>query len=242
MIRLRTIRPVFALAVILASHVNAQTPPPNLHIRLDHATCADVQSVSVVINGLDTLFDADEVKGAKCTWIVAGIARYNLDIAHFSLRLGGIGRTPCIRATPIDGSNIQLVFTRRGEEQAYGMKIAGTSVDYAREVPSTRQSEVPCWEQGKLPATLYDVQFDIENVRLRLFEKKTVACGLILDKVDTLGRAKKGDLVKVTSKELIEAVGKNEIAGKNCYAPTLTPPEILEQSVLRKAHFDITVK
>jgi hypothetical protein len=231
-----SLRTVLALTVTLAYHASGQ----ELHIRLDDATCKNVDRVSVVTNGRDQAFRAEKV--SDCFWKLTEIGRYNLDISYFSLRLGGIGRTPCRRATPIDrSSNIQLRITRRGRNVAHEMEILGAPLDYARELPATRDGDVRCSEKGLVPATLFDVQFDIEDLRLRLFEKKTVACGVILDDVAALGKAKKGDVVPITVKELLPVVVTQGFKGKNCYAPTLTPPEALQRSLSRKARLDIKV-
>jgi hypothetical protein len=180
-----SLRTVLALTVTLAYHANAQ----ELHIWLDDATCKNVDQVSVVTNGRDQAFRAEKLP--DCSWKLTEIGRHNLDISYFSLRLGGMGRTPCRRARLIDGtSNIQLRFTSRGRNVAHEMEVLGAPLDYARELPATRDGNVQCSEKGLVPATLFDVQFDIEDLRLRLFEKKTVACGVILDDVAALGKAK----------------------------------------------------
>lgn len=240
MTSLSALRSVLAVTWTFAFYANAQTPARELHIRLDDALCKDVQQVSVVTNGRDAALRAEKV--SDCTWKLTGIARHNLDISYFSLRLGGIGRTPCRRATEVDRSNIQLVFTRRGGVEAHEMEIVGAPVDYARDLPATRGGDVRCLEKGSVPATLFDVQFDIEDLRLRLFEKKPVACGVILDDLATLRKARKGDVVPMTSRELVPAVVKQGLQGKNCHAPTLTPPEAIEQSLRGKPRLDIKVK
>jgi hypothetical protein len=241
MTSLRTNPCLVALTLTVAFATSAQTRAPELHIQLDEVVCRDVEKVSVVTNGRDHAFPAE--KTSDCRWKLTEIERHNLEISYFSLRLGGIGRTPCMRAKPIEGSNdIQLKVTRRGRADALELEIAGASVDYARELPATRQGDVRCSEKGLVPGTLLGIQFDIEDLRLRLFEKKTVGCGVILDDVAALGKAKKGDLVPITVKELAPVVMRQGLKGKNCYAPTLTPPEAIEQSLSRKARFDIKVK
>ena len=229
----------FCLVSALAHRSSAQTPPPELHIRLDDALCRDVQQVSVVTNGRDNAFRAEKV--SECRWKLTGVGKHNLDLSFFSLRLGGLGRTPCRRATPF-GSNIQLLFTKRGVVNAREIEISGAPVDYARDLAASGKGDVQCWEKGAVPGTLFDVQFDIEDLRLRLFEQKPVACGVIVDDVGTLGKAGKGDVVRVTSKELVPAIVKQGLRGKNCYAPTLTPPEAIEQGLRRTGRLEIKVK
>jgi hypothetical protein len=231
---------VFALTITVASRIGAQTPAPELHIKLDDALCRGVQNVSVVTNGRDNAFRAEKV--SPCRWKLTGIQRHNLDISYFSLRLGGIGRTRCRRATPGHGPNIQLEFTKRGLSNARELEIVGAPVDYARDLPATRHGDVQCWEKGSVPATLFDVQLDLEDLRLRLFEKMPVACGVIVDDVATLGKAGKGDVVPITSRELVPAIVKQGLRAKSCYAPTFTPPEAVEQSLRGTARLEIKVK
>jgi hypothetical protein len=231
-------RSLLTLTVLVAFRIRAQTPSPELHIKLDDALCKDVQRVSVVTNGRDNAFRAEKV--SDCRWTFPEIGRHNLDVSYFSLRLGGIGRTPCRRATPAGGSNIQLVFTRRGLLPSHEIEIlAGAPVDYARDLPATRNGDVQCWEKGAVPGTLSDVQFDVEHLRLRLFEKKPVACGVIIDEVASRGDA--GKSVPVTVKELVPLVVKQGLQGKNCYAPGLTPPEAIEPA-LRRQRLEIKVQ
>lgn len=229
-----------ALTVILASGADAQTSAVELRIRLDDALCEGVQDVSVVTNGRDSAFRA--VKVSNCNWKITDIPRHNLDISYFSLRLGGVGRTGCRRARLLDGANIQLVFTKAGKAEAHRIEIDGAPLDYARELAATGEGDIQCSEKGVVPATLFDVQFDIEDLRLRLFEKKTVACGVILNDVAAVGNAKKGDVVEITSRELAPAVVKQGLKGKACFAPTFTPPEALERSLGRNPRLNITVK
>lgn len=230
---------VFALTTTLALVANAQTPAPELHIRLDDVLCRGVEQVSVVTNGRDRAFRAEKV--SDCNWKLTAIGRHNLEISYFSLRFGGTGRTGCKRATAIDASTIQLVFTQRGRVESREIEIAidGAALDYVRQLPSLDDG-VPCLEKGAVPGTLLDVQFDIEDLRLRLFEKKPVACGVIVN--DVLAKARKGDVVAVTSRELVPAVVKQGLRGRNCYAPTLTPPEALEPGLRSRARLQVTVK
>jgi hypothetical protein len=229
---------VFALTIALAYSTNAQTSPAELHIKLDDATCKGVEQVSVVINGRDNPRLARQM--SKCEWKLEEIGKHNLDISYFSLRLHGYGRTPCEHATPIDKSNnLNVSFTKRGQKEAHELEISGDPLDYVRK-PSTRYSGVSCSEAGFLPGTLYDVQFDIEDLRLGLFEKKPVGCGVIL--YDIAGKARKGDSLEITFKQIVPAVVKEGIEGKNCYAPTFIPPEAIEQLLRRKAPVKITVK
>jgi hypothetical protein len=231
---------VLALTLILAFRMNAQTSPakPQLHILLASALCSKVQGVSVAINGRDDALPAIEL--SKCRWNLPEIESQNLEISYFSLRLDGIGRTPCRRATPGDGSNLQLVFTRRGLQPPHEIEIlAGAPVDYARDLPASRDGDVQCWEKGTVPGKLSEVQFDVEHLRLRLFEKKPVACGVIIDEVASRGAA--GKSVPVTVKDLAPLVVKQGLEGKNCYAPGLTPPEAIEPA-LRRQRLEIKVQ
>jgi len=242
---------VFALTIALAHSATAQTSEPVLYISLDRVTCRGVQDVSVVINGRDNALSTASArkvnpKEADCTWIRStGIGRHNVHISFFSLRIGKDGetkgRTPCRRATSRKDSNdIQLLFTRI-YWGAHDLEIAGPRVDYSREVRTISAGDVPCSEKEVVPETLLDVQFDIEDLRLRLFEKKTVACGVILNDVGNLRKAKKRAVVPITPKQLESEVVNQGFKGKSCYAPTFTPVEALKSSLENKG-LDITVK
>lgn len=248
-----------ALTVTLAHEANAQTQVRELHITLMGEACARVDQVWVVINGRDDarLADEDErpkkaEKGRlKCYWKLPGIKRHDVDISFFSLRLDrlegiplqriALGRTPCRRAERIDEFNILVEFTTRGEADAHDLKIGGPSVEYARELSATRDGDVRCSEKQSVPATLLDFQYDIEELRLRLFQRNTVACGLSLNHVAGLDKVKKNAKVPVTPKQLESEVVKQGFKGKSCYAPTFTPVEALKSSLENKG-LDITVK
>ena len=232
---------VFALTVILACSATAQPEaPPELHIKL--APLCDVVQVSVVINGRDDPQPTEKIPA--CTWTLKDIGKYNLDISYFSLRIQGKGRTPCRRAKAIyKSNNILLDFTKTptGKDRP-DFEIAGPPLDYTREVWAISDSDVRCFEKGSLTATLSDVWFDIEKFHLRLFEKTTVACGVILNEAPALSKPKKGVGVPLTYKELVPMVINQGIKGENCYAPTVLPPEPIEDHLRRQAPLTITVK
>ena len=93
-----------------------------------------------------------------------------------------------------------------------------------------------------MPGTLSDVQFDIEDIHLQLYEKKPAACGVMLNNVASLGKAKRDKLVLIQSEELVHAVHSQDLQGKSCYGPTIVPPEVIKKSLAGKVPLKIRVK
>lgn len=183
----------------------------------------------------------------KCDWI-ATIDGALLDGTVFSLRIPGVGRTPCRSGEAVDAWHMRVTFGGPGGETTRNLKIVRGNADgsadsrpaYVREIDRSPAGDVWCQEEGLVPATLTNVQLDIEHVRLQVFPAQTVQCAVIVDHL--LPGADAKEATEIGPKELANAVRRGDIEAKHCYAPTVTVVEPLEARLRRLTRsFRVTV-
>ncbi|HUP61617.1 MAG TPA: hypothetical protein VNA69_14495 [Thermoanaerobaculia bacterium] len=233
----------FVLTIALGSQTLAQTTEVRLTLA-DQTLCTRLTSPGASDPDRNCRFriwvaydEQDQALPAcwkeKCDWI-ASVDGALLDATVFSLRIPGAGRTPCRSGKAVDAWHMDVTFTGSGGETTRDLKIvrgnADVSVDsrpgYVREVGPSPAGDVRCHEEGLVPATLSNVQLDIENVRLQVFPAQTVKCAVIVDHL--LPRADAREATEIGPKELANAIRRYDIEGKHCYAPTVTVVEPLE--------------
>ena len=227
-ISLRKFRLPLVTALCIASSLSAIAQTRELHIELDEEACRVVTAVSVVYNYDDTAYRA--TKTSDCHW------KYDMptfmSTTPFSLRLNGAGRTRCRRATQLNEHAFTLKFSRAAtEEDAKDIRITGNALRYVRDVPQKRDGEVACFEVGAVPGTLFDVQFDVEDVRVQLFKDKKVSCGVQVKGLFTLLKSKQSEPLNVTSKEIAQAIERQSVQGTLCHTPSLVPLALIRKSV-----------
>lgn len=229
------------LVLVFALAADAQTPEnPELDIELDEVACRAVKEVSVVYNYDDTPWHATPT--SRCHWKYDDIGTF-MTKTPFSLRLEGIGRTRCKHATPVTDRTFRLKFSLAGtREPGKDMLISGSVHRYVRDVPVKRDGDVACFEVGQVENTLLGVQFDVEDVRVQLFEEKKVGCGLLLDDIWAMSEAKKSKQVNLTSREIAQGIERQGLEGRQCHAPAIVPFTVIEKSLGGTSRLTIEVK
>jgi len=234
---------LLGLSVALASEGQTLPPKTELFIVLDQETCKDVADVYVAYNGRDSAFLARREPPDSCNWKWTTMEPLNPDITPFSLRLGGMGRTTCRRAEARDIRHLEVTFTRRGTGPVVKeMKIEGPNVAYLRDVEVIDEEDISCGEGKRIPGTLFDVQFDVEDLRLQVFEEKKAACSVIVNAIPSLAKAREWATITIGPKQLAPAAVKQALETRLCFAPTFMPVEAIEESLSQpKRSFQITV-
>jgi hypothetical protein len=227
------------LAFALAGDAQ-QSPYRELDIELDREACraGTTTDVWVVYNYEDSGHKA--TKMTDCHW------KYSMPsfmaTTPFSLRLAGAARTRCRHATQVTDLAFSLNFSLPAtDEPAKDMHISGSGLRYVRDVPVEQDEDVPCFEVGRLPRDLSDVQFDVEDVRVQVFAEKKVGCGLLIDDIWALSQSKKRKLVNLHSKEIAHEVERQGLKGTQCHAPTIVPFAVIEKTLGGKSRLTIEV-
>ncbi|PYQ28299.1 MAG: hypothetical protein DMF56_15925 [Acidobacteria bacterium] len=228
-----------------------------LRIHLNEPLCQEsrdkvIREISVSINGRDGEFTPLE-KVSDCEWEKQGIKTLNPDISFFSLRLkdksvGDMGRTRCRKPKLLGTSTLEVWFGERGTGVVRQLAVKGSPLDYVRIVkakirdrkPEAGTSDVDCDETWDVPGSLVGVQVAIEDVRVQIFKKKEMKCGLALNASDRLTKAAKGTEIDYT-KRLADIIADQGWEAKLCHAATYMPPETIEES-LRGKKPSLTVK
>jgi len=226
-----------ALSLVAAASAYAQHgTTDSLVIRLTGG-CEGVTAVSVVMDGADQEFsEAEPFPPIPCRWLFKSpYGTYNTKNIHFSLRLG-IARTRCKKAR-WDGKtgNVTFEFKKQGVQQWSVVTEPPMTVKYARVLEGSLR-DVPCIEDGTMPATLHDVQLDVETLRVRLSPKKSPACGLALNYVARVRKAKPGATVRVTPDDAMQALAAQANGGDDCRGPgvSVSQIEIDERNLARR--------
>ena len=217
-----------ALSLVVASSAYAQHgTTDSLVIRLTGG-CEGVSAVSVVMDGADQEFsEAEPFPPVPCRWrFTSPHGTYNTKNIHFSLRLG-IARTRCRKAR-WDGKTATVTFRCCGQQPVQQWRIAvepPMSVQYARVLEGS-PSDVPCIEDGTMPATLHDVQLDVETFRVQLFPKRPPACGAALNDIPIVKKAQAGKTVRVPVEEAARVLPRQANRGQGCRAPGVSSSQI----------------
>ena len=236
----------FVLAIALGSQTLAQTTEVRVTLA-NQTTCRRLKSPSASDPDRNCRFpiwfvhdEQDQALPAcwkeKCDWI-ASVDGALPDATVFSLRVPGAGRTRCRSGEAVDAWHMKVTFAETGGETTRDLKIVRGDGDgsadsppaYVREVGPSPAGDVRCHEEGLVPATLSNVQLDIENVRLQVFPAQTVKCAVIVDHL--LPGADAKGATEIGPKELANAVRRGDIEAKHCYGPTVTVIEPLETSL-----------
>jgi hypothetical protein len=242
----RTIRhcsaSVLTLLFVASAHAQTQATTDKLDIWLRGSDCPDVTKMSVVMQD----DDAGEIPARKereegekekegCHWTATTAPdRFRTNLTHFSLRLSDFARTNCRMATWDETRakgqlKFQIQSAPSGPAQQIEIRPDPTiSLPYAREVKPSIRPDIFCTETGILPATVHDVQFGMEKVRLRLFDSKKDVCGLVVNKLPAIAKAtkKKGSPVPANRSEVVDALTKLRHAGDACSMPNLSSAAI----------------
>jgi hypothetical protein len=232
-----------ALVVLAFALTGDAQPSPDreLDIELERQACraATATEVWVVYNYKDSGYKA--TKMGDCHWKLR--MKSFMSTTPFSLRLAGAARTRCKHATQVTDLAFSLNFSLPAtDERAKDMHISGSGFRYVRDVPVEEDGDVPCFEVGRLPRDLSEVQFDVEDVRVQVFEEKKVGCGLLIDDIWAMTQAKKRKLVNLTSREITQEVERQGVKGTQCYAPTIVPFAIIKKTLGGKSGLTIEVK
>jgi len=217
-----------------------------LRLHLNEPLCNEsrgnvIKEISVSINGRDESFPLAKV--SDCVWEYADMPTLNPDISFFSLRLtdkntGDKGRTRCRRPKLLDTSTLEVWFGERGTDVARQLAVTGSRLDYVRIVkakgddrkPEAGTADIDCEEAWAVPGSLFGVQVAIEDVRVQIFKKKEMKCGLALNASDRLARAPKGTEFDYT-KRLADIIADQGWEAKLCHPATYVPPETIEESL-----------
>lgn len=198
--------------------------------------CARVpDEIIVVMNGeedAESTFPA--TRTADCHW--SGMALHQIDLSRdrFSLRLGpNVGRTDCHKANNRDGMIARLEFPCCYPPPVRQVDVTVSADDdvgyYMRVVPKKKSDprSVPCTESALFEegtATIFDVQFAQEALRLQLTDKDRTVFrpGLLVDDGAVLRNAAAGGEWEISQAELVRALTSQRAQGKAAAAPNLS--------------------
>lgn len=247
----RSIPIACAIALSLCGALPAAGQIPErmkLRIHLNEPLCQElrngaIRGISVSTNGRDDEF-TPLTKVSDCEWEKEGIATHNPDISLFSLRLtdkavGDKGRTRCRKPKLLGTSTLEVWFGERGTGVVRQLAVEGSPLRYARIVkakprdrkPEAGTGDVDCEETSAVPGNLLGVQVAIEDVRVQIFKKKEMKCGLALN--DSLTRAARGTEIDYT-KRLADILADQGWEATLCHPATYMPPETIEESLRGK--------
>lgn len=246
----RSVPIALAIALSLCGALPAAGQIPErmkLRIHLNEPLCQEsrdkvIRGISVSINGRDDEF-TPLTKVSDCVWENQGITTLNPDISFFSLRLtdktiGDKGRTRCRKPKLLGTSTLEVWFGERGPGVVRQLAVEGSPLPYVRIVkakvrarkPEAGRTDVDCDETWAVPGSLFGVQVAIEDVRVQIFKKKEMKCGLALNASDSLAKAAKGTEIDYT-KRLADILADQGWEAKLCHPATYMPPETIEESL-----------
>jgi hypothetical protein len=231
---------LWCVGALIVASARAQTTSPvntdTFEVTLSGIGCDKVpDTIHVVVNGDDQDgFDIDR-GGGRCRWSGRRPeGAVELLPAFFSLRLGG-ARTPCHHAIPANQQSVaKLIFTYE-PESAYNVDITARDVQnkrlyiaYVRSVRAANpaKGDLDCAEKGLLketgPHLIYDVNSDVELLRLQLPKMDPDDPGLLVNDEAVLEELKKGNHVVLSEIQVREALAKQVAAGTRA-APPVNP-------------------
>jgi hypothetical protein len=238
-----------ALSLGIAAAAYAQEGTTNkLDIRLRGYDCTLVTGVFVVMLDDDEReIVADKV--GNCHWTAdTSPDRFLTNLTHFSLRLVGMARTNCARATWDETSAVAILqIVPHGPVQQITITPDPASIrlPYVREVPGS-DKDIFCTENGVLPRKVRDVHFESEKLRLLLFENKKDVCGLMVNDLPAIkkGREKKGAALLLKRSDVVDALAKQRNGTDACYMPNLSSAaiDISEKALRDRKLTSLTIK
>lgn len=209
--------------------------------------CKNVSEVfAVMLDNEGKTMSVDKTDPEHCHWTLNTKGpRFNTNVVHFSLRLGR-ARTRC--AVPHwDSGKARIEFSVLGSAQQITFTAdPSMPLPYAREVQGDEYS-VPCTETGKLSEPLWnvrDVDFSMENLRLRDLESKKDICGLLVNSLPAIKKKKVS--VALNVKTLGDALSRQRAGKDHCQMPNLSSPaiDITETKLIQRGlkTLSVTVK
>ena len=118
------------------------------------------------------------------------------------------------------------------------MAVDGSPPRYVRIVrakvrdrkPEAGKGDVDCEETWTVPGSLFGVQVAIEDVRVRIFKKKEMKCGISLNASDRLAKAATGTELDYTN-HLPDIIAGQAWKAELCHAGTYMPLEAIKESL-----------
>lgn len=217
-----------------------------LRIHLNDPLCHEtraksIREISVSINGRD-YEPTPLTEMPDCVWEKQGLTTLNPDISFFSLRLtdktiGDRGRTRCRKPRLLGTSTLEVWFGERGTGVARQLTVDGSPPRYVRIVKAKSSgntdpgmSDVDCDEGWDLPGSLFGVQVEIEDVRVQIFKKKEMKCGISLNVSERLAKAATGTELDYTN-HLPDIIAGQAWKAELCHAGTYMPLEAIKESL-----------
>jgi hypothetical protein len=209
------------------------------------STCnAHKDDVLVVHERRDRPFyAATHVEG--CHW-EATVPLYHTNNDRFSVRVRGMGRSDCNHPEWDEGTETGgLTYECCGEGDPHQLLLTMKDAVPFRYARTFLKSD--CTDQGQLAGsgiddtrTINAVQFEMERVRLQVFDVRTPPCSLSVNNVRRMLKAKPGASVEITRADAEAALLKQGVRAESCRATDLSVADV---EATRKLQFrSVTIK
>ena len=231
-----------AVLIFVAASASAQKTTDVLVVHLKDCSGSEdlTDSELIALDDQSEALDGTWQKTAKCTWKFRSKRTFSTDVT-FNLRLDHVARTRCRVGHWNARENLEdIEFSLFGKVMNITLRPTDNQpIEYERVVlldksnHPGKEDERECNDTGKLtgsskePFTLSKAQTEIERIRLPHFLNPKDGCGIVVNLLPTVEKARKTrGIGNIGDEDIPEAVGRQGNAANGCHRPTQSGSEI----------------